>query len=101
MYGNLNQLRGDLTARSTWERLQIASAGGEGSIDEARLQELLFRHADFLPLGEIDPAYQDAVPICMELGTRAGSADALYLTAVLDTPRSHDILAVRGPDPPR
>ena len=80
MYGNLIQLHGDLTARNTWERVQIVSAGGEGSIDEARLQELLFRHADFLPLGEIDPAYEDAVPICMELGTRAGSADALYLT---------------------
>ncbi len=34
MYGNLIQLRGDLTARNTWERVQIASAGGEGSIDE-------------------------------------------------------------------
>ncbi|MCY4400901.1 MAG: hypothetical protein OXE96_16415 [Gemmatimonadetes bacterium] len=44
------------------------------------MQELLFRHADCLPLGEIDPAYEDAVPICMELGTRAGSVDALYLT---------------------
>ena len=53
---------------------------GEGPLDEARLQEILFRHADILPLAEIDPAYADPVPVCMELGTRAGSADALYLT---------------------
>ena len=44
------------------------------------MQEVLFRHADILPLGEIDPAYHKAVPVCTELGTRAGSADALYVT---------------------
>ena len=80
MYGNLIQLSGDLTARTTWRRVRIASAGVEGIIDEARLQEVLFRHADTLPLGEIDPAYNDPVPVCTELGTRAGSVDALYLT---------------------
>ena len=80
MYGNLIQLSSDLTPRSTWRRVPLGPAGGEGSIDEARLQEVLFRHADILPLGEIDPAYEDPVPVCMELGTRAGSADALYLT---------------------
>ena len=80
MYGNLIQLSGDLTARTTWRRVPFGSVGGEGAIDEARLQKVLFRHADLLPLGEIDPAYDDPVPVCMELGTRAGSADALYLT---------------------
>ncbi len=44
------------------------------------MQGILFRHADILPLGEIDPAYGEPVPVCLELGTRAGSADALYLT---------------------
>ena len=44
------------------------------------MQKVLFRHADILPLGEIDPAYHDSVPVCTELSTRAGSADALYLT---------------------
>jgi len=80
MYGNLVQLNEDLTARATWERIPVGSIGGEGPIDEGRLQEILFRHADILPLGEIDPAYGHPVPVCMELGTRAGSADALYLT---------------------
>ena len=49
-------------------------------MDEARLQELLFEYADILPLGEIDPAYEHPVAVCMELGTRAGSIDALFLT---------------------
>ena len=80
MYGNLVQLNGDLTASTIWTRVQIASAGGEGAIDEAHLQEVLVRHAELLPLGEIDPAYNDPVPVCTELSTRAGSADALYLT---------------------
>ena len=44
------------------------------------MQEILFRHADILPLGEIDPAYDSSVPVCTELSTQAGSADALYLT---------------------
>ncbi len=44
------------------------------------MQRILFRHADILPLSEIDPAYHNSVPVCTELGTRAGSADALYLT---------------------
>ncbi|WP_420449047.1 hypothetical protein [Candidatus Palauibacter sp.] len=80
MYGKLVQLSKDLTARTTWQHMPVASAGGEGPIDEGRLQEVLFRHADILPLGGIDPAYVDPVPVCMELATRAGSADALYLT---------------------
>ena len=80
MYGNLVQLNADLTARTTWQRVPVGSTGGEGPIDEGRLQEILFRHADILPLGEIDPVYGDPVPVCMELRTRSGSADALYLT---------------------
>ncbi|WP_310757933.1 hypothetical protein [Candidatus Palauibacter soopunensis] len=70
----------DLTAETTWQHIPVGSTGGEGLFDEGRLQEVLFRHADILPLGEIDPAYGDPVPVCMELGTRAGSADALFLT---------------------
>ena len=80
MFGDIVQLSEDLTASTTWRHVPVASAGVEGSLDEARLQEILFRHADILPLADIDPAYADPVPVCMELGTRAGSADALYLT---------------------
>lgn len=44
------------------------------------MQEVLFRHANILPLGEIDSEYDKSVPVCMELRTGAGPADALYLT---------------------
>ena len=80
MYGNLIQLSGDLTPGDRWCRVPIATGGGQGPFDEGRLQEVLFRNADTLPLGEIDPAYGDPVPVCTELGTRAGPIDALYLT---------------------
>ena len=80
MYGNLIQLNEDLTARTTWRHIPVGPAGSESGIDEGRLQEVLFQHADILPLSEIDPAYASPVPVCTELGTRAGSADALYLT---------------------
>ena len=80
IYGNLIQLSGDPTVRTTWQRVPLASAGGRVAIDEAALQQVLFQHTDILPLGEIDSAYDSSVPVCMELSTRAGSADALYLT---------------------
>ena len=77
MYGNLVQLNEDLTAKTTWQHVPIGSTGGEGPIDGGRLQEILFRHADILPLGEIDPAYDDPIPVCMELGTRRSAACVL------------------------
>ena len=80
MYGNLMQLSDDLTGKAIWRRVPVAAAGAEDPMDEVRLQEILFRNTDILPLGEIDQAYGDPVPVCTELGTRAGSADALYLT---------------------
>ena len=45
MYGDLIQLSGYLTARTTWRRVPLESLGGEGAIDEAHLHEVLFWHA--------------------------------------------------------
>ena len=80
MYGNLNQLSSDFTDRTTWQRVAPASQGWADDLDEDRLQEILFRHAEALPLDEIDSAYETPVPVCRELSTRAGYIDALYLT---------------------
>ncbi len=80
MYGNLIQLSGDFTERTTWRRVTPVSSGRADTIDENRLQDILFRHADALPLDEIDSAYETPVPVCRELGTRVGFVDALYLT---------------------
>ena len=45
---------------------------------EAWLQERLFNHPEVLPFGEIDPLFETAIPLCMELETDAGYIDAVY-----------------------
>ena len=52
----------------------------DGSYNEKFIQELVFDHPSCLPVSEIDRAYEDLVPICMELNTPAGPLDALYMT---------------------
>ena len=52
----------------------------DGSYDEKFIQELAFNHPSCLPISEIDRAYEELVPICMELNTPAGPLDALYAT---------------------
>ena len=51
-----------------------------GAYDEKFIQELAFDHPTCLPVREIDRAYEQLVPICMELNTPAGPLDALYVT---------------------
>jgi Domain of unknown function (DUF4268) len=48
--------------------------------DEKFIQELVFNYPSCLPISEIDRAYEELVPICMELNTPAGPLDALYAT---------------------
>lgn len=60
------------------ERVQLGATTADGGIEEAALQELLFRFPEALPISRIDPSYANAVPICLELPTRAGRIDALY-----------------------
>ena len=45
---------------------------------EAWLQERLFNHPEILPFGEIDPSFETAIPLCMELETDAGNIDVVY-----------------------
>jgi hypothetical protein len=47
---------------------------------EAFVQELVFNHADCLPIAEIDDTFAPAVPVCMELNTAAGPLDVLLVT---------------------
>lgn len=59
-------------------RLPLETGVSDGSIDENRLQDLLFRNPQTLPVTAIDPAYEGIVPICRELYTNAGFLDAIY-----------------------
>ena len=60
-------------------RVSLYAGPSAGGVDEATLQDLLFRFPQALPIAAIDPAYAPAVPICRELALPAGYADALYV----------------------
>jgi hypothetical protein len=64
---------------TTLERLPL---GGEGAkkYNEDWLQKILFEQPSTLPINEIDPSFQNLVPVCRELNTPAGPIDVLYAT---------------------
>ena len=81
-YGDLIRLDttdGDAAPPEILRRVRLGAGVSEGGIDEAGLQELLFRYPEALPIAAIDAAYAGAVPICTELSLPAGYADALYI----------------------
>ena len=63
----------------TLPRIPLGAPPDQGGIDEKSLQHLLFSAPEALPIAAIDSAYDGAVPICLELRTRAGPLDALYV----------------------
>lgn len=52
---------------------------GKG-FNEAWLQQRLFENPQSLPLSEINPAYQQVCPLCMEMRTGTGPIDIVYVT---------------------
>ena len=63
-------------------RVRLGSSAADGGVDEAELQDLLFRFPGTLPIPAIDAAYAGAVPVCRELSTPAGYVDALYVNSL-------------------
>ena len=61
-------------------RRRLEAKSGVGGYDENWLQRLLFETPEVLPIGEIDPAFRPAVPLCRELPTAAGSIDLAYVS---------------------
>ncbi len=51
------------------------------AVSELDIQFLVQAHPECLPIGEIDTAFLDPVPICMELATPAGPIDNFMVTA--------------------
>jgi hypothetical protein len=54
--------------------------------DEEWLQDLLHKHPEVLPIGQIEPGFGDLTPLCRELplqfgGGKAGQLDNLFATA--------------------
>ena len=62
------------------ERVGLGGSGSSGMYNEGWLQNLLFEHPEALPFSEIDQAFAGAIPVCIELGTKAGPLDVLYVT---------------------
>lgn len=65
---------------SSVQRLQRVELQATGIYDEKWLQQLIFANADLLPFYEIDADYTGAVPVCMELATKSGRVDCIYVT---------------------
>ena len=81
-YGDLIRLsRGEGGAEEMLRRMPLGVPASQGGIDEATLQDLLFRHPQTLPIASIDAAYVGAIPVCRELSTQAGYVDALYVNS--------------------
>ena len=74
----LPKLKGSRAVPLHRRRLEIGS-GGNG-YDEDWLQQLLFETPEILPIGEIDPAFASATPLCRELPTAAGPIDLAYMS---------------------
>ncbi len=60
-------------------RVPLGTPTSQGNIIESKLQELLFRNPQTLPIGSIDKAHDGVIPVCQELYTPAGYVDALYI----------------------
>lgn len=61
-------------------RRRLDAGSDVGGYDEDWLQQLLFETPEILPIGEIDPAFAPATPICRELPTAAGPIDIAYMS---------------------
>ena len=79
-YGDLIRVDTDNGAvPEVLRRVPLGAGISSGGIDEATLQDLLFRFPETLPIAAIDPAYAGTVPVCKELALPSGYADALYV----------------------
>lgn len=58
------------------------TSGSEGNpYDEGWVQRLIHLFPQSLPITDIEPRFDDVIPICMELPTEAGYVDNLFVTA--------------------
>jgi hypothetical protein len=73
------------SAAEKLERLHFLKKASEPApFDEAWLQRLIMRHPSLLPVDQIEPAFNTLVPICVELPTRSGYVDNLFVTPTGD-----------------
>ena len=81
-YGSLFQIE-DYAASGTAKRLnpvKLTVGKTSGDYNEKWLQRFLSNHPQALPIREIEPYLDGAVPICIELNTAAGLVDLLLVS---------------------
>jgi hypothetical protein len=62
-------------------RVRLSKKASESTAyDEAWLQRLIMNHPSLLPIDQIEPAFANLVPICIELQTPSGFVDNLFVT---------------------
>jgi hypothetical protein len=63
------------------ERLPRETINEEGTLyDEQWLQHLVHAHPELLPITEIEPAFEPAIAVCIELPTSKGYIDNFFVT---------------------
>jgi hypothetical protein len=62
------------------EKRAFGGTAKQRGYDEKFIQELILRHPEVLPIGEIDATCLGPLPICDELPTPAGPVDVLLIT---------------------
>jgi hypothetical protein len=63
------------------ERLPRETISKEGTLyDEQWLQHLIHAHPELLPITEIEPAFEPAIAVCLELPTPKGYIDNFFVT---------------------
>ena len=67
-------------AARTLPAAPIRAPTGPGGYNEEWIKNLLFKHSEAIPGGEIDSSFGPLIPVCTELNCgEAGYADALYI----------------------
>ena len=68
------------TGAARLERVSLTGKSGAGGYDEGWLQQMLASHPQAMPIAEIEPVLEGAVPVCLEFETKAGPADILLVS---------------------
>ena len=76
---HVDDFKGDQSPRRL-DPIKLEGGKGPAGYDERWLQQFLAHCPDTLPIADIEPVLEGAVPVCLELPTAAGYVDLLLVT---------------------
>ncbi len=59
----------------------VSDPGNKPDFDESWMQALVYEHPEVLPVGELEPAFDNPIPLAREVPVGNGFADALFVNA--------------------